>query len=135
VGSRRTPTLYKLVFDDTTDFPGFEITLRSLTIREQKALGSEPRQDETEADIVARMCVLVSRQAVSWNREDEDGRPLPLTLESLEDEEPKLIVEVTNKWTEAMVGVPAPLESGSPSGEISAVESILTEIPSESLAS
>jgi hypothetical protein len=135
VGSRRNPTLYKLVFDETTDFPGFEITLRSLTIKEQRQLGTEAGENETEADIVQRMCRMISRQGVSWNREDTDGTPLPLTLESLEDEEPKLIVAVTNKWTQAMVGVPAPLESDSGSGEMSPVESILAEIPSQSLAS
>lgn len=134
MGSRRTPTLYKLTFDDTTDYPGLEITLRSLTIREQQQFDSGS-DDETEVDTVARMCRLMARQGVSWNREDEEGNPLPLTVESLEDEEGKLIIAVTDKWREAIAGVPAPLESGSPSGEISPVESILTEIPSESLAS
>lgn len=134
MGSRRSPTLYKLTFDESTGFPDFEITLRSLTIKEQKQLESGG-EDDTELDIVARMCRLIAKQGVSWNRLDEDGTPLPLTVESLEDEEGKLIVAVTNRWTEAMVGVPAPLESGSDSGEISPVESILAGIPSESLAS
>lgn len=135
MGSRRTPTLYKLIFDETTDYPDFEITLRSLSIKEQRQLRATDNEGETEADVVVRMCSLISKQAVSWNREDEDGAPLPLTLESLEDEEPKLIIAITDKWSGAIAGVPAPLESGSPSGEISPVESMLTEIPSQSLAS
>lgn len=135
MGSRRNPTLYKLCFDDTTDWPDFEITLRSLTIKQRRELGTESTEGETELDVVARMCRMMSRQTVSWNREDEDGTPLPPTLEAMEDEEPGLIIAISAKWQEAIAGVSAPLDEDSPSGEISQVESILTEIPSESLAS
>jgi hypothetical protein len=133
VGSRRNPTLYKLVFDDTTDFPDFEITLRSLSIKKFKELGS--KEGETDNENVIRTARFLAGQMVSWNREDEDGSPLPPTEDSLLDEEPKLIFAIVNKWTEAVAGVSAPLESDSSSGEISPVESLLTEVPSESLAS
>ncbi|MEE4546459.1 hypothetical protein V2S66_31405 [Streptomyces sp. V4-01] len=135
MGSRRSPTLYKLVFDDTTDAPGFEITLKSLTIKQRRELNLRARADETEMDVVARTCELLAGQMVSWNREDEDGRPLPMTVESLMDEEPGLIIDISVKWQQAIAGVSGPLESDSPSGEISPVESVLTDIPSESLAS
>lgn len=135
MGSRRNPTLYKLVFDETTDWPDFEITLRSLSIKQRRELSTQATEGETDMDAVARMCRLIARQMVSWNREDEDGSPLPMTVESLEDEEPGLIVEISLKWQEAIAGVPAPLESDSDSGGISPVESILAEIPSQSLAS
>jgi hypothetical protein len=137
VGSRRNPTLYKLVFGDDTDDPGLEITLRSMSIKRLKELRSRNSGDgdETEAEVVTWVCATIAQQLVSWNREDEKGDPVPATLESLEDEEPKLIYAISAKWQEAMAGVPAPLESGSPSGELSPVESMLTEIPSESLAS
>jgi hypothetical protein len=133
VGSRRNPTLYKLVFDETTDFPDFEITLRSLSIKKFKEL--ESRDGESQNDLVVRTACFIAGQMVSWNREDEDGTPLPATEDSLLDEEPKLIFAIVNKWTEAIAGVPAPLDDGSDSGEISPVESSLTELPSESLAS
>lgn len=134
MGSRRNPTLYKLTFDKSTDFPDFEITLRSLSIKKFKELGGG-KEGESESDAVARTAKFLAGQMVSWNREDEDGAPLPPTLESLEDEEPKLIFAIVNKWTEAVAGVSAPLDSDSDSGEISPVESLLTEVPSESLAS
>jgi hypothetical protein len=134
MGSRRSPTLYKLVFDDTTDWPGFEITLRSLTIKQRRGLRMEGDEGETEMDVIARLCGRIAAQGVEWNREDEDGQPLPLTAEALEDEEPDLIVAITMKWQQAISGVSDPLESDSLSGD-SEVETILTEIPSESLAS
>lgn len=135
MGSRRTPTLYKLTFDDTTNAPGFEITLKSLTIKERRELSTLVGEGDTEMDVVARTCELLARQGVSWNREDEEGNPLPLTVESLMDEEPALIIDISVKWQQAIFGVSIPLDSDSPSGETSEVESILTEIPSESLAS
>lgn len=135
MGSRRNPTLYKLVFDETTDDPGLEITLRSMSIRKLKELGAQRRDGETDNEVFDRLCSLIASQLVSWNREDGEGEALPPTLDSLEDEEPKLVHAIIAKWNEAMVGVAAPLESDSPSGELSPVESILTEIPSESLAS
>lgn len=135
MGSRRTPTLYKLTFGEDTDDPGFEITVRGLTIKQRRDIAAQVSEDETELDSVARICQMIARQGVSWNREDERGAPLPLTAESLEDEEPGLILAISFKWQQALAGVPAPLESDSPSGEISPVESMLTEIPSESLAS
>lgn len=135
MGSRRTPTLYKLTFGEDTDDPGFEITVRGLTIKQRRDIAAQVSEDETELDSVARICQMIARQGVSWNREDERGAPLPLTAESLEDEEPGLILAISFKWQQALAGVSAPLESDSPSGEISPVESMLTEIPSESLAS
>lgn len=133
MGSRRNPTLYKLVFDETTDFPDFEIVLRSLSIKKFKELDGQ--DGESHNEMVERTAHFIAGQMVSWNREDEDGNPLPPTADSLLDEEPKLVFAVVNKWTEAIAGVAAPLDSGSDSGEISPVESLLTEVPSESLAS
>lgn len=135
MGSRRNPTLYKLVFDETTDDPGLEVTLRSMSIKRLNELNEQRSEDDTDGMVFDRLCSTIAAQLVSWNREDEDGQPMPPTLESLEEEEPKLVHAIIAKWNEAMVGVPAPLESDSPSGELSPVESILTEIPSESLAS
>jgi hypothetical protein len=135
MGSRRSPTLYKLIFDETTDWPDLEVVLRSMSIRRHKELTSARAADETEDGAFERMLNLIVSQLVSWNREDEDGEALPATRESLEDEEPKLIHALIAKWNQAIVGVPTPLESDSADGEISPAESMLTEIPSESLAS
>ncbi|WNI19176.1 hypothetical protein [Actinacidiphila sp. ITFR-21] len=135
MGARRSPTLYKLTFDETTDEPGLEITLRSMSIKRLKEMRAHDVSQDTEGEAVEFLAGLIAQQIVSWNREDENGQPMPPTLESLEEEEPKLIYAISAKWQEAMAGVSAPLGEGSNSGEISEVESILTEIPSESLAS
>jgi hypothetical protein len=132
VGSRRNPKLYKLVFDEDTEYPGLEVTLRSLTIGEMQTLRG---QDDGDDDGVIGLSKFVAKQLVSWNREDEDGNPLPPTLDSLMGEEPSFVSVLVDKWTEAVKGVPAPLEQPSNDGAPSAVESIPMEPLSPSLAS
>jgi hypothetical protein len=94
-----------------------------------------PTGEEDDEGAVVHMARMIAQQMVSWNREDEQGEPLPPTYESLEGEEPSLINLIIDKWTEAVAGVAAPLEQPSNSGATSAVESIPTEALSPSLAS
>ena len=72
---------------------------------------------------------------VAWNLEDEAGAPVPVTRESIEDQDDDLINAIVALWIKQVMGVPAPLESDSSGGGTSAAELRLTEIPSESLAS
>lgn len=133
MGSRRNPKQYKLVFADG-DYEGLEVVMRSVTIREMRQMRGTS-SDESGGDTFDQLLGLVASHMVQWTREDEDGQPLPPTLESLEDEEPDLIHIIIGKWTEAVAGVPAPLEQPSDSGETSAVESIPMAPLSPSLAS
>lgn len=136
MGSRRNPKQYKITFAENTDYAGLEVTLRSLSIAQIEASrAADQEEGETISEAITRHCRLVAGRIVSWNREDEDGTPVPPTLESLREEEPDLILAIVGKWTGAIVGVSAPLDESSNSGEVSKVESILAEIPSQSLAS
>lgn len=133
MGKRRDPRKYKLTFADG-DYEGLHVTLRSVTIRELRDMRAVNDEEDPSA-VTERLAGVIAAHLVEWDREDEDGRPLPPTLESLLDEEPDLIHSIVGEWTQAIAGVSAPLESGSDSGETSAVESMLVEIPSQSLAS
>jgi hypothetical protein len=128
VGYRRNPKIYKLVFDDTTDYPGLEVQVRTLTMGQlYRALG-----DDTGDRNFDMFC----ERIVSWNLEDEiTGEPVPVTREALEAEDDDLIGTIIKRWLAEVMGVPAPLESGSDSGGTSVAESTLAEIPSQSLAS
>lgn len=132
MGKRREPRLFKFTFADGP-YEGLSVTLRGLTIREYNRLGERRQGDEDST--LNGLTQTIAEQLVEWNREDEDGQPLPPTLESLQDEEPALIYLIVEEWTQAMTGVSGPLDSSSPSGAPSEVESMLTEIPSQSLAS
>lgn len=134
MGSRRNPTVYKLVFGDDTEYAGLEMAMRSVTIGEVgrfRGMGSS----ETEADAQEKLLDLITSRLISWNREEEDGTPVPATREGLEGEELDFLYVVIDKWNQAIRGVAAPLESSSPDGEISPEASIPTEALSSSLAS
>lgn len=55
----------------------------------------------------------------SWNLEDENGDPLPITLDTLMAMPPKLTLNLIPLWKAAAVGIDAPLEAPSPNGELS----------------
>lgn len=131
MGYKRNPKIYNLVFGDDTDYPGLEVQVRSLTMGQ---LFKTWTGDETSNSAAATYDLLVER-LVSWNLEEEDGTPVPTTREAIDDQDDDMIVAIQKQWLAAVRGVSAPLGSGSNSGATSPVESMLTEIPSQSLAS
>jgi len=129
VGCKRNPKIYKLVFDEDTDHPGLEVQVRSLSMGQLLKVWAG---DGTSAGTFE----MFAERLISWNLEDEvTGEPVPTTREALEAEDDDLINAIIKLWIAEVMGVPAPLESGSGSGVTSPVESMLAEIPSQSLAS
>lgn len=129
MGYKRNPKIYKLTFDETTDYPGLEVQVRTMTMGQLVSVWSG------EIGTSARTFDLFMDRLVSWNLETEDGQPVPVTREAVEAEDDDMVNAVIKRWTDAVLGVPAPLGGDSSSGGTSAVESVLTEIPSQSLAS
>jgi hypothetical protein len=129
VGYKRNPKIYNLVFDETTNWPGLEVQVRTLAMGQLVSIWSG------EGGSSARTFELFMSRLVGWNLEDEDGNPVPITREAVEAEDDDMVVAIQRRWTDAVLGVPAPLGDSSSSGATSPVESALTEIPSQSLAS
>lgn len=129
MGFKRNPKIYNLVFDETTSWPGLEVQVRTLTMGQLVSVWSG------EGGTSAKTFDLFMSRLVGWNLEDEDGNPVPVTREAVEAEDDDMVVAIQKRWTDAVLGVPAPLGGDSNSGGPSAVESVLTEIPSQSLAS
>jgi hypothetical protein len=93
--------------------------------------------DTASADIgKARPLLELFAQCLrSWNIEDEDGRPVPQTIEGLLSLELDFVLELAGAWTDAIAGVSADLKERSNSGMPSLVESIPMETLSGSQAS
>lgn len=134
MGCRRNPKRYRIRIADGGDYDGLDVTMRSVSIAELRTLSGSGEESDGR-DGFDRMAELVASHMVEWNREDEDGQPLPPTMESLEDEEPSLVHLIIDKWTDAVAGVSAPLEQPSNSGAAAPVESIPMAPLSPSLAS
>ncbi|WP_367138843.1 MULTISPECIES: hypothetical protein [Streptomyces] len=133
MGYKRNPKVYRLKFQDG-DMAGLEVTLRSVSVGQSIALGALG-SDTSNGDTMERMVQLLAERIVEWNLEDENGVPVPPTLEALKNEDMDFILAIINEWTSAAAGVPAPLGSPSPSGETSPEASLPMEPLSASLAS
>ncbi|MEU1445513.1 hypothetical protein [Streptomyces mirabilis] len=131
MGYKRDPKIYHLKFQD--EYDGLEVKIRSLSMGQLIAVRNGTAYGDKEA--TEGMVELLAERLIDWNLEDEDGSPVPTTLEAMKGEDNDLILAIVNQWTNAVGGVKAPLEEPSSSGEISQVASIPTEPLSESLAS
>lgn len=133
MGFKRNPKIYRLKWEDG-DYAGLEVSIRSLNmgqLLEAKSGKSANGKDGLEGTVE-----LLADRILDWNLEDEEtGEAVPATLDAMKSEDDDLILDIINRWMEAVSGVPAPLDATSPSGEISQVASIPTEPLSESLAS
>ncbi|MFI9200156.1 hypothetical protein [Streptomyces sp. NPDC053048] len=132
MGFVKKPKRINLRFEGDPELDGLEVTLRGLNVAEYldvMGLG------EVEAGSVPDMIKRFSRALVSWNLEDEDGNPVPISEDVVFAQDQDFIMRLAAAWIEALSGVPAPLDQSSPSGEPSPVVSIPMEPLSESLAS
>lgn len=119
--------IYKLVFDDP-EMNGLEVRARSVSI------GAMRKVQETNDEFL--MMELFSKALVSWNLED-DGVPVPATLEGLQDQDADLVLAIVGAWMGTIAGVPdaSPLDDASNSGKPSLEASIPMEPLSASQAS
>lgn len=127
------PTL-KLIFADE-EMEGLEVRARRLSVEEllhifgmadAEHLASNPTAERVErAD---QLLAALAATLLSWNLEDRDGVPVPLTVEGLRTQDMPLIVAVRSALLDASTGVSRPLPPASPDGEPSLEESIPMEV-------
>ncbi|HUM06360.1 MAG TPA: hypothetical protein VLT90_12925 [Terriglobales bacterium] len=101
MGFKPQRTLYKLKFTDDK-YDGMEIVVRSVPIGTLAKLQSEGEKNQNS---INELCELLSSNIQSWNLEFHDGSPMPITLDSLLDQEFDFVYDVVNAWTSAITGV------------------------------
>ena len=118
MGFKPEQTIYHLTFEEDTTLAGLEVRILSCTIKElNKITSSNPdATDEEAAKQGDEMEDLIVSKLVSWNIEDKDDNPVPVTKDGLETLEPSLLAAVIRSWQMAMVSVSTPLLSGSSNG-------------------
>lgn len=134
---------FKIRFGDGHEFEGLEVRMRSVSVGKLLqllpkidaldgiAVATKPEDVEEIKEVFREFSTLID----SWNIEDEDGTPVPVTCEALMDQELRLVVAVIQQWAEYVSGVPAPLDEPSPSGGPSLEASLPMETLSPSLPS
>lgn len=125
MGYRPKRKIFNLDFTGT-EHDGLHATVRGVSTGQ--ALDIEAARADGSDDAIRGMLELIAEQLIEWNVEDPDtGEPVPANLDGVRALEIGLNLAIVNAWLTAMAGVPAPLESGSTSGEPSLVASIPTE--------
>lgn len=107
------------------DLQGLEIDMRSTSVGTLgKVLAMLADRDE------GTLAQTLVEHVIRWNFEDENGEELPVTVESLMQQEAVLLAAIAREWILATRGVTAPLDDGSTSSEPSEPE---LSIPMETL--
>lgn len=119
-GYRRPAKVYKLVFADE-EMAGLEVRARSVPLggfldllKLAKARGG--KLDPAQVDNIGKLFEAFSKALVSWNLEDDEGVPVPATLDGLHSQDIDFVFSIILAWMDAIAGVPAPLERTSPGG-------------------
>lgn len=128
MGYKRASKKFNLQF--TGELEGLEVQVKSITMGEMLELeGIFTGDDKTPSseDIQAVFQTFV-KALISWNLEDEKGKPVPATLKGLYSQDIEFIMEIIASWMEAMTNVDRDLGKGSTSGVNSAEASIPMEM-------
>lgn len=131
MGYKRETKHYQLVFANP-ELNGLKVTARGLNIGDfMKVTGIG-----TEGNVpLSYMLQRFAESLVDWNLEDEDGIPVPATVEGVMSQDMDFMMGIAAVWIDALHGVSPPLASGSTGVGPSLAESIPMETPSVSLAS
>lgn len=133
MGFKRGQKVYKLRFEDP-EFEGLVVRTRSVSLGEFLTM-EELISGDLVKDNVDKLFKAFVDVVVSWNLEDDDDQPVPITVGGLYAQDLEFVKAIIDAWKDAMVGVADPLSQTSTGGEPSLVESIPMEPLSESQAS
>jgi hypothetical protein len=131
--------IYKLEFDGEK-YAGIVVRVRAMSFATLLDIENMRRSDEMadRAEMRAQLDEfhgIFVDHLVDWNLEEEDGAPVPLTVEGLRSQEGSFVTSIIAAWRDTPTEVPAPLGRPSSDGDPSVELSVPMESLSESLAS
>jgi hypothetical protein len=111
MGYKRKAREYRLRFEGD-EYDGFECTMGSLSVDEflemsSLAMGMQSL-DSKPADI-NRLFDLTAEKIISWNLEDDEGKPVLADPEHLRAQDFPFVMTIQTSWMNAMAQVPGPL--------------------------
>jgi hypothetical protein len=133
MGYRPNRKVYVLDFEK---HPGLEVRATSISTAgflEFAELADKTRGQVNDVDNIRTLFGQFAEQLRSWNLEDDDGNPIPATLDGLLSQEFDFVFEIIDGWTDIMIGVSTPLAEPSQDGSQSLVESLPMEALSQNL--
>ena len=135
---RRERKLYQLNFEDP-ELDGFECVMSGVSLDRfiditALAASLETPEGRTKDNIEAQFTTLAASM-VSWNLDDDDGKPIPCDYEGLRTQDFDFVMKIMLGWMQALSSVPKASETGSPSGGTSQEQSLGLAALSRSQAS
>lgn len=118
MGYRRKTVVHTL--DLGEKYPGFEVTMKGLKVGEMRRLLRALGDDAETEEMIGEVTGILSTHTLSWNLEDEEGRPVQPTTEAFEDFDLDMLMDVVNAWLDKVNGTDiadTDLGKGSQSGE------------------
>ncbi len=108
---------YILEFEDE-EFEGLEVTVGVPSLRDTLRIQALEGKLKEEGAF-EELCTILGKYVKEWNLLDDDDQPIRPSQDSLLDLDMDFVMTIVSAWTRAAVGVAAPLDEGSPSGETS----------------
>ena len=140
MGYVRKRRVYRLRFEDE-ELDGLVVKVRSASVGrllEFMRFLAGLSDDDLIADDVEKFAGLFESFAEvleEWNLEDEDGRPVPATLEGVRTQDADFVMDIMRVWFQAVTQPPGPLPATSSAGGPSAAPPLPMEPLSPSRAS
>lgn len=131
MGYKRTPKQYNLVFGEDSEFAGLEVTVSSISVGE--LLEFQALQEKVKEEDFASIEMLLEKftgAVKDWNLEEEDGTPIPVSVESVKAQDLEFVLTLIEHWIEAVSAVTRDLGKASNSGATSEEE----RLPMEALS-
>lgn len=133
-GFKVPKNLYRLVFEDPA-YHGLEVTATSVSMETMlwvQGLGDRVSDIAKTPEGLRQVVDVLVSAILSWNVEDDDDNPLPVSAEALLAQPVSFVLDIMAAWTAAITGVSGPLGAGSISGPRFPEASIPMETPSPS---
>lgn len=111
MGYRKVPTIHTLTFDE---YEGLVVRMKGVKVGKIRKLMHLGDDEENALD---EMLDLIAEGLVSWNLEGEDGQPIPITRDEIEDLEYDMANAILTEWLDKVTGVDKELGKDSSSGE------------------
>lgn len=115
MGYRKIPTIHTI--DDFEKDPGLVVRVKGLKFGKVRKLIRLMDDDTADQAVMDAIAAELLDGLVSWNLEDEHGRPVEMTPEGLDDQDFELVLDIVGKWLDAITGPDEDLGKDSPSGE------------------
>lgn len=117
---------YKLKWPEGHELHGLEVSMRGMSMDDLGTvvgLQDGVKEGKPGPELLAPLIDVFARNVLSWNLEDEDGAPVPVTPATIAGEDSRMMLQVVMTWAESATSVapplPRPSSNGNPSLEAS----------------